>query len=287
MNLEYPSNKILVTGASGFTGKALVPFLIKKGFDVSILKSNILDKDSIKKEILMIDPQYVIHLAAVSFTEEKDVAAFYQVNVQGTINLLDALKALNNIKKIILVSSAAVYGNQNASILSEDMHPRPVSHYGCSKLSMECMSENFSGLFPTLITRPFNYTGIGQENHFLVPKIVSAYKNQLDSIELGNLDVYREFNDIRDICNIYFQLLINESAVGTVNICTGKSVCVRDILEKMNVISGHNLTVNVNPLFVRANEINKLVGSTNILKQYVDMNETFSITDTLKSMYLA
>jgi nucleoside-diphosphate-sugar epimerase len=285
MKMDTPS-RVLITGLDGFTGIHLREYLVEQGFEVFGLKSDLTYREGVLSEVSDIAPEYVIHLAGISFTAESDADLIYRVNVIGSINLLDALKALKNkVNKVILASSASVYGNLSDSVLSESLCPKPLSHYGCSKLSMEYMAQNYMASLPILITRPFNYTGIGHAEHFLIPKIIKAYKEKRESVELGNLDVFREFNDVRDICHIYYSLLTTDHSSETVNICSGNSISLSHIIALLDRISGYKINVKVNPAFVRANEIKKLSGSTEKLSTLIQCKYTYQIEDTLRWMY--
>lgn len=278
-------SKVLITGLAGFTGQHLSRHLSQAGFEVVGLASDLTNRELVLSEVVACAPDYVVHLAAISFAAESNADLIYRVNVQGTLNLLDALSALKKTpKKVMLASSATVYGNLPDAILSESLCPRPVSHYGCSKLAMEHMAQNYFAKLPILITRPFNYTGIGHAEHFLIPKIVKAYQNKRSSIELGNLHVSREFNDVRDICSIYQMLLLND-ATGVVNLCSGKTISLMTLIACMNEISGYEMDVTVNPAFVRDNEIKDLSGDKTRLSQMIKLDFTFTIQDTLRWMY--
>ena len=111
---------------------------------------------------------------------------------------------------------------------------------------MECLAKNYFSKLPIIITRPFNYTGVGQADHFLIPKIVNHYKNKKNSIELGNLDVKREFNDIRFVCEAYKKLLESEARSEVVNIASENPIALMDIIDIMNKISGYKIEVKVN-----------------------------------------
>jgi nucleoside-diphosphate-sugar epimerase len=277
-------NKVLITGSYGFTGKHIAQYLTSKGLIVFGLQSDLLDKVGLREEVQQIKPHFVVHLGAKSFVRES-IADIYKVNVEGTTNLLDELKRIGTVNKVILASSATVYGNQALSVLSEDLVPKPVNHYGCSKLAMECMSQNYSNDFSIIITRPFNYTGVGQNEKFLVPKIVNAYKNKQTQLQLGNINVSREFNDIRDICHAYYELLKIKSEFHIVNLCSGRGIKLLDIITCMDRLSGTKMNVEVNPLFVRNNEIEFLVGDTNNLNELGISLNRFSIAETLLYMY--
>ena len=279
-------SKVLITGADGFTGVHLRYELANFGYDCFALKANLLDQESVLAEVEEINPDYVVHLAAISFTAESEVEKIYNVNVLGSINLLTALSKLKvPPKKLLMASTAAVYGMSEEELQSEEIVPAPVSNYACSKLCMEHMAQNYAHMFPIIILRPFNYTGVGHGKHFLIPKIISAYKNGKNQIELGNLDVYREFNDVRDVCAIYRIIMDSSSSTSPINICTGQSISLLRIIELMDSMSGLKMSVKVNPLFVRDNEIKNLSGDPRKLQAITGYTETFTIEDTLKWMY--
>lgn len=286
MNLDSRFNKVLITGLKGFTGQYLKKDLELDQMNVIGLKANLTDREAVISEVLELNPHYVVHLAGMSFAESEDILSMYSVNVSGTMNLLDGLSQLKKApKKVILASSATVYGNVSDSVLSERISPKPISHYGCSKLSMEYMSQNYKDKFPIIITRPFNYTGIGHAEKFLVPKIIKAYQNKKTIIELGNLNVSREFNDVRDISKIYRDLLLKQIHPQVVNLCSGRAVSIATIIELMNSIAGFNVKVVVNPSYIRPNEIKDLSGDTYRLESLVQPEFGYSIKETLRWMY--
>src|SRR5690606_8074924 len=136
-----------------------------------------------------------------------------------------------------------------------------------------------------IITRPFNYTGIGQENHFLIPKIVTHYKERKEEIELGNIDVFREFNDVNFVIKCYTELLFSNVKSEIVNVCTGNELSINDILEIANQIVGYKIKVKVNPEFIRKNEVKILKGSVNKMRSIIgDFTKEYKIEGTLKQM---
>jgi nucleoside-diphosphate-sugar epimerase len=262
--------------------------LSENGFVAVSLEADITDRAAVFTEIAQVKPDYAMHFAAISFAGESNVDEIYRVNVAGSVNVLDALVALTRpVKKVVLASSATVYGNVRDSVLSEALCPRPINHYGCSKLAMEHMAQNYFEKLPVIISRPFNYTGIGHGAKFLIPKIVDAYRRKAQSLELGNLGVYREFNDVRDVCGVYLDLLLCEERSLTVNICSGRVVSLHRILELMETIAGYKIDVTVNAAFVRASEIESLAGDCEGLIRVVSPSFKYSIEDTLRWMYEA
>lgn len=279
-------SKVLITGLEGFTGQHLAPFLAQAGFEVVGLKSDLTDRSAVFSEVASCSPDCVVHLAGISFAAEADADLIYRVNVIGSLHLLDALCQLDKpVQKVVIASSATVYGNVPGSVLSEALCPKPVSHYGCSKLAMEHMSQNYLYKLPLVITRPFNYTGIGHAEHFLIPKIVKAYQEGRAEIELGNLNVSREFNDVRDVCCIYHDLLLGENSGVTVNVCSGRTISLMRIITLMDQIAGYKMQVKVNPAFVRANEIKDLSGDVSQLNDLIQPEFKYGIEDTLRWMF--
>ena len=298
MKPASPSKKkLLITGISGFTGQHLEAYFTKEGFEVYGTTRHISgrpghfvcdleEQDQVDSVIKEIAPDYLIHTAGISFVMREDKASIYRANVLGTENLLQALLS-NGIEpeKSILASSATVYGDQHTGVLVESMCPAPVNHYGCSKLAMEHIAANFYDRLKLLIVRPFNYTGPGQAEHFLIPKIIKAYRKGDSAIELGNLDVSREFNDVRDVCRVYHKLLLGDSASEVVNLCSGRAIALMDIIGMMDRISGREMKVKVNPAFVRKNEIKSLCGDTGKLTEMAGEQMNTDIYETLEWMY--
>jgi len=283
------SKKVLITAINSFTGIHLKTELEKAGYDLFGTTSKTCDitkKDDIKKVLKDIRPDYIIHLAGISYAAHGVDTDFYSVNTIGTLNLLDTIVELKlNPKKILLASSATVYGNQGLGVLDESLCPKPANHYGASKYAMETLARNYFDKLPIIITRPFNYTGIGQADHFLIPKIVSHYKENKKTIELGNLDVSREFNDITYICEIYKKLLESDCKSEVVNLSSNKAIKLLDIIKMMNEIANYSIKVEVNPAFVRKDDIVSLSGSTTKLFSLIGEVPQKEFSSLLKTMY--
>lgn len=287
--------KVLITGIDSFTGMHLHAYLHMLGYDIygtSLLEENdkkyrcnITSKTEIINVLKSVQPDFFIHLSGISFAAHGNNEDFYSVNTIGTTNILDAFLELGlTPAKIILASSATVYGNQGAEILDESMCPKPANHYGASKYAMECMAKNYFDKLNIIITRPFNYTGIGQAEHFLIPKIVKHFKDKKETIELGNLDVSREFNDVTYVCEVYKRLLECKSSGEMVNISSNKGIKLFDVIDMMNKLAGYEIKVEVNPAFVRKDEIKSLTGSTDKLFEMIGYVEEKDFENTLREM---
>ncbi len=280
--------RILLTGSAGFTGLFFKKAAEAAGHVVHDLQADLLAPDNIKQEVLSVQPEAVVHLAAISFVGHDSDADFYNVNVVGTVHLLNALAQLPVMpQKVLLASSANVYGNATHSPLDETQALAPVNHYAASKAAMELMAANYSTKLPLVLVRPFNYTGPGQAAQFLIPKLVQHFKSRAPHIELGNLNVEREFNDVRMVCEAYLALLQHQphaQDLQVYNICTGKAFTLQQVIDTLTQLTGHTLKVNVNPSFVRANEVRQLCGNPGKLQSAVGHLSTYTLQDTLQFM---
>lgn len=290
--------KVLITGIDSFTGVHLSSYLEKSGYDVygtSLSKSDLKKYKcdiTLKSDIIdvldKVKPDYLIHLSGISFAAHGNNEDFYKINTIGTTNILDAFLELGQIpQKIILASSATIYGNQGLEVLDESLCPKPANHYGASKYAMECLATGYFDKLPIIITRPFNYTGVGQAEHFLIPKIVKHYKENKQVIELGNLHVSREFNDVEYVCEVYKRLIECDVKSEIVNICSNNGIKLLDIIDIMNKLSGYEIKVDVNPAFVRKDEIKSLTGSTDMLFKIIGKIDNNSIELLLEKMLKA
>jgi nucleoside-diphosphate-sugar epimerase len=287
------SPKVLVTGLTGFTGRYVRAELERAGYCVVGLSSNdpasfisLLDVEAVRDSVLRIQPHAVIHLAAIAFVAHGDVETVYRTNIVGTRNLLAALAELPTPPLSLLASSAHVYGNDDSGQpIDEQVASHPTNDYAVSKLAMEYMAQTWSARLPITIVRPFNYTGVGQQGNFLIPKIVDHFRRGDRHIELGNIDVGREFMDVRAVAWSYRRLLEIGEAGALLNVCTGVSYTLTDVLAMMGEIAGYEINVSVNPAFVRANEVRRLTGDNAQLRARIGDLPSYALADTLRWMY--
>ena len=258
---------ILLTGAQGFTGRWFTQAATAAGHRVTPLVSNLTDRAAVAAELAQWNGDSVLHLAALSHVVHDQPEAFYAVNCVATYDLLMALArhpaAQRAPIKVVLASSANIYGNAlgHAGLIDESVPASPTNHYANSKLAMELMARNVPDSLQVVIARPFNYTGVGQSERFLIPKMVAHYSARAERLRLGNLEVAREFNDVRDIVNDYLLLLGHAPAGGVYNLCSGQAHRLLDVVALLEHLSGHRLTIEVDPALVRPNEVLQLAGS--------------------------
>ncbi|WP_448509612.1 NAD-dependent epimerase/dehydratase family protein [Immundisolibacter sp.] len=270
----------LVTGACGFTGRHLTAALRARGYRVTGLTHagadvsagadslhelhacDLLDRTRLLGLMERIQPTHVVHLAAIAFVAHGDADAIYRTNIVGTRNLLEALATSRApLASVLLASSANVYGNVEADPIDEAVPPEPSNDYAVSKLAMEFMARLWFDRLPITIVRPFNYTGVGQSQEFVLPKIVERFVRGERSIELGNLDVARDFSDVRTVAAAYCRLLDSAASGETFNLCSGRAVSLRWVLDTLAEIAGYPIEVHFNPALARANEVRRLRGN--------------------------
>ena len=288
--------RALITGIQGFTGRYMAAELVAQGCEVVGLVSqpstepnyrqaDLTDSVGLSKLLADIQPDIVVHLAALAFVGHGSAEAFYQVNLIGTRNLLEAIANCGKSPESVLIASSAnVYGNTSEGLLDESTTPAPANDYAVSKLAMEYMASLWFGRLPIIIARPFNYTGVGQADNFLLPKIVKHFREKAEKIELGNLDVWRDFSDVRSVVAAYRGLLEARPVGQFVNVSSGKTYSLREVVDMCRKLTGHDLRLEVNPAFVRANEVKTLCGDNRRLKSLVPGWETLELLETLRWM---
>jgi GDP-6-deoxy-D-talose 4-dehydrogenase len=290
------SKVALITGINGFTGKYVAAELEGAGYTVfgtgaavsdlpNYFQLDLLDKRGLIDVVRETQPSVVVHLAAIAFVGHGNVDAFYQVNLIGTRNLLEVLtQHVKNLTSVLLASSANVYGNSTEGVLCETTPLNPANDYAVSKLAMEYMAKLWVDKLPLFIVRPFNYTGVGQSDDFLIPKIVTHFRSQLPVIELGNLDVWRDFSDVRAVAQIYKRLLDVKPTGQIINVCSGKTHSLREVLAIAKIVSGHEIEVRINPAFERVNEVKSLCGDATRLRSLIGDWDAPSLEETLRWM---
>lgn len=288
--------RVLVTGSLGFTGRYMQAELKNHGYDVygigmqantdsHYYMVDLMDKQALKQVLTKTNPDYIVHLAACAFVHQKNSHALYQINLLGTRNLLEAIAEHSKIPQcILLASSANVYGNVSVNFITEETPVMPANDYAVSKLAMEYMAKVWMKQLPIIIARPFNYTGIGQDEQFLLPKIVAHFRRKKSMIELGNLDVSRDFSDVRAVVKAYRKLIELAPINHTFNICSGHAHSLQSVIELCQSLTGHQLNVAINQDFVRHNEVKTLCGDSSKLKSVLGEWETPTLESTLTWM---
>jgi GDP-6-deoxy-D-talose 4-dehydrogenase len=290
--------KILLTGARGFTGPYVRNELIRAGHRVigavpyatqnpDEITLDVQDLSACRNAIERERPDVIVHLAGIANTQEVRSEPYYLVNVIGTENLLRACRDVGHTpRKILLFSSSAVYGMPApGQVEIDEAAPlQPANHYGISKVAMELMARTWFDKLPILVVRPFNYIGQGQTPHFVMAKIVDHFVRREPIIELGNIDVARDFSDVRDVAEIYRRMMNTDAVSEVVNVCAGRAYSLRYAIEALRQMTGHPLEVRVNPAFVRPNDPKLVRGSTKKLDSLIGTRQIRELDTTLQWM---
>lgn len=288
--------RVLITGGAGFTGRPLTERLRIAGHEVFVLGHDVLGEDAynvdlcdssrLRQVLSELRPTAIVHLAGTAATTHSNIPELYSANVLGAANLFYALSAAKLEPNIVVVaSSALVYeiGTRDTPI-TEDCPLAPNTHYAVSKRTTEDIARLYEKEFSVVVTRPFNYTGPGQLTSFLVPKIVQHYAERRGEIRLGNLDIFRDISDVRRVVEVYARLISQSIEPTTVNICSGRTINLLAILQMLEEISGHKVTVVTDPALVR-DEPRYVVGSPTRLETLVGPLPNPEFRETLTQMY--
>lgn len=291
--------RVLITGANGFTGRYLLERLAREGHLLHGLVHSAQDEvdprlcatypvdlrdlPALRAVIAQVQPERVVHLAAIAFVPHGDPAELYSTNILGTRNLMEALAGADTRPEAVLIASSAnVYGNRREGVLDESMEPEPSNDYGISKVTCELLARLYADRLPIITVRPFNYTGRGQAEHFIIPKIIAHAQSRSPVIELGNIEVARDFSDVRAVVDVYARLLDEPAAIGGLfNVCSGEARSLAELIAMVERLSGHHIKVAVNPDFVRTNEVRILRGSRARLESTIGKLAMPSLEDTL------
>lgn len=296
------TKRALITGIAGFTGRYLAPRLAEAGYEVhgtvhghdegsvpqvtGLHSVDITDGAAIEQLVRDVRPDKVVHLAAISYVAHADVAEMYRANILGTRNVLNALAVADHPPSVVLVASSAnIYGNSCEGELTESVPATPANDYGVTKAAAELVASLYRNRLPLIVARPFNYTGRGQGTSFLIPKIVQQVRSGAIELELGNVEVARDFSDVRTVVDAYARLIESDQAIGgTFNICSGRSIAIREIVELLEEISGRKLAIRINPAFVRRDEVKVLRGSPAKIEKVIGPLAKRPLEETLRWM---
>lgn len=252
---------VLVIGAGGFTGRHLMTHLAANpdrwrpvsardhGLDLT-------DPGSIRRCLDAVSPAAVVNLAAIATLAVTDRERIFATNGFGVLNLLEALAERRFAGRVITASSAYVYGPvATGRPIPEDQPPRPHNLYACAKVLAESFCAMFAGTLDIVVTRPFNAIGRGHRDSFLVPKLVQHFRARQATIELGNLEVARDYTDVRDLARMYELLLLAEHPPRLLHLCNGTAVSIAALVARLEVLTGHRIAIRTNPAFVRENDV--------------------------------
>jgi GDP-4-dehydro-6-deoxy-D-mannose reductase len=282
--------RIFITGATGFAGSHLVDLLLSqnhhifglvhagsghlplpKNDAIRAVEGDLLDQASLENALDVAKPDLVFHLAGqasprISWMDPQNT---FEINTIGVVNLLEALLAFGRPRTVI-VTSADMYSDIRAEQLpiSEQTFPSPKHPYGISKLAAGHLVNAYWKKYglPVIEARPFNHIGPRQNLGFVVPDFASQLAaiqngNNKSEIFVGNLDVLRDFTDVRDVVQAYLDLATKGTTGESYLVCSGQAISIQVLLDTLIRISGVDVTVKQKPEISRPSENMKLVGT--------------------------
>jgi GDP-4-dehydro-6-deoxy-D-mannose reductase len=316
--------KVLVTGADGFVGEHLLEELLERGYDVagSTLSLppvrdtltpaqvasvdwkavDVRDHDALFRLIAAVRPGQIYHLAGFAsgaLAREKAAEAL-TVNAAGTVNLLEAVLAVRDEfpefnPRILVMGSGDSYGDaaRDGVPLSEDLPLRPVSAYGLSKAAQELAAHTYRRAkeLRILVMRSFNLVGPGQGPHFVVPDFcaqvaeICAGRSEDGALHVGNLDVERDFTDVRDGVRAFRAVMELDAPSAAYNLASGSPVRVRTILDWILDEAGIRPEIRVDPSRVREGEVPRIQGDATRLRTETGWSPSRPIEESVREVY--
>ena len=266
--------RVFVTGSGGFAGRWLGAELAAAGHEVVAAAGNgderldVRDAHALAAALDAARPEAIVHLAAIASATEAgaEPESAFAVTVGGTVNLLEAVRRLPAAPPVLVVGSSEVYGAPTSADLPlrEDAPLRPRSPYALSKAAQEGIALAYGARhdWPLVVVRPFNHTGPGQRPAFVVPaiarRVLALQQGAAADIPVGNLDVMRDFTDVRDVVRAYRLVLeaLSDGGLGrggrVFNVCSGEAVSIRRMVELLCRAAGVEPRLRVDPALVRS-----------------------------------
>ncbi len=301
------SKRVLITGGAGFIGSTLGAHLTAQGHVVSVLDDlsfgkrhlasvpderfhqvDIRDRAAVLEAMRSADPQWVLHLAAIHFIPYCNAhpVEAADINITGTINVLDACAVVPGVDQVFVASTAAVYPIANGA-MNEGHATGPMDIYGITKLATEKIAGEFSlrTCIPTIIGRFFNAFGLNETNPHLIPEIQRQVLEGARTVKLGNLDPKRDFIHTTDMARAMEALLMaGVKGCEVFNIGRGIEYSVREILEAFERQLGEKLTVEVDPTRVRKVERMHLLADVSKLKRVTGWEPQWGIDEGVRTL---
>lgn len=297
--------KVLIFGAAGFVGSYLAEEFTYNGYEVigsdkketlfiPFMYADILNVGSVERVIKEIAPDIIVNLAAISSVGQSwnNPQMTISVNVIGALNILEIAKRLEKVPKILLVGSSEEYEISNKPV-SEKTPLNANNPYGISKVAQERFAEVYRERFGMKIyyVRPFNHTGVGQSENFVLPsfckqvaEIEKAGKPGV--IKVGNLDVKRDFSDVRDIVRAYRMIVESEDCTKIYNVGSGKAYSLRELLKYVISLSNQIIDIVVDLKKFRPMDTRTICCDNSKIKFELGWEPKYEIWHTLNELYV-
>jgi GDP-4-dehydro-6-deoxy-D-mannose reductase len=299
---------VLITGGTGFVGTHLIRFLKSHASKIAVIASgdgsfrqepeveyhalDIRRADQVRSVVHNSSPTHVYHLAGISAVDVSwnNPRLTFEVNVLGAYNLFEAAMSLPSPPRILNVSTSQVY-SASGMMLTETSPVNPDNPYAETKAMAELLRVQYrkcrSGGIVT--ARSFNHTGPGQTPHFVLPSIAKQFAEmeaglRPPSLTVGNLEVKRDFTDVRDVVVAYSALLEKGRIDEVYNVCSGSAVRLADVVRKFEAISGITVEINTDSDRLRSNEVSQIFGDSTKLKTETGWSPQIPLEKTIRDL---
>ena len=309
--------KFLITGFSGFVSHHFLDLLENNGISANIKgidlnppqfekdyfkhikysfeTIDLLNRDKVESTIAGFRPDFILHLASfssVAYSWKEPIKSF-QNNTNIFLNLIESVRCLSVPSRILSIGSSEEYGNVEVAHLplTEDQNLMPVSPYAVSRVSQEHLSRIYANGYglDIIMTRSFNHIGPHQRDIFVVPSIVKqlveiSKKGKTGELMVGDIDIIRDFTDVRDVASAYY-LLLNYGKSGEIyNVCSGKGFSIREIIEKIRNILNIEVTIRRKQDLIRPTENRVIIGSNQKICNHLRWKLKYNLDQSLKDM---
>jgi GDP-4-dehydro-6-deoxy-D-mannose reductase len=248
--------------------------------------------DEVRSVVRNVRPAHIYHLAGVSAVDVSwsDPRLTFEVNVLGALNVFEAAMNLPSPPRILNVSTSQVYAS-SATILTENSRLDPDNPYAASKAMAELLRVQYrkSAGGGIITARSFNHTGPGQMPNFVLPSMAKQFAEmeaglRPPKLTVGNIEVMRDFTDVRDVVAAYFALLEKGRTGEVYNVCSGSAVRLSDVIAKFEAISGMAIQIDVDPQRLRSNEIPAVFGDATKIRTETGWNPEIPLETTLRDL---
>lgn len=313
--------KILITGFSGFVARHFLNYMVEKHEEVEVFgidiipppyalatyedkitvhfqKINLLDVDTLKDYLSAVQPDYILHLASfssVAYSWNNPGISFVN-NTNIFLNLVLSVKELGIKARILSVGSSEEYGGclEKDMPLREEYPLKPCSPYAVARVSQEMLSKVFTESYgmEIIMTRSFNHIGPWQDSRFVIPgfieKVLEIKKQgkRCGIIEVGDLNIIRDFVDVRDVVKAYWLLLCEGRKGEVYNICSGKGIRLEDMLKMIGELADVSVEGKRTEKFIRPNENRMIIGSNEKMYKELGWFPNIELKVTLENMIL-
>ncbi|MGY2133415.1 GDP-mannose 4,6-dehydratase [Hymenobacter sp. HD11105] len=305
-------HKVLITGASGFVGKYLIEalstlkdslelvcisrnpyfqFPSSKNLKIKVINADLNNYSALDNLFIHFKPDSVFHLASdssVSHSWESPIESFLN-NTNIFLNLVESLRKHSMSCRILSIGSSEEYGLVNPTNipLNEDSPLNPISPYAVARVSQELLSKvYYEGYGMSIImTRSFNHIGPGQRDAFVISsfakQIVEFKMGKHVNMQVGNINIIRDFLDVRDVVKAYIGLMKFGQAGNIYNICSGRGYTLKEIIKKMQDIAEVSFSYEINSDLLRPSDNPIIVGDNNKIRNAINWEPSFTIEQSL------